>query len=87
MRLTSTRVTTSLVASAALAGGLLAIGTGTATAGQPGTRVDRRTSLADHRRQPVDHGHRPHRGRPRRPARLGAHPRAFRLPRACCPGT
>ncbi len=38
MRLTSTRVTTSLVASAALAGGLLAIGAGTATAGPPGTR-------------------------------------------------
>lgn len=39
MRLNSTRVTTSLVASAALAGGLLAIGASTATAGQPVTRL------------------------------------------------
>ena len=35
MRLTSTRITTSLVASAALAGGMLAIGAGTTAVGQP----------------------------------------------------
>ena len=35
MRLTSTRITTSLVASAALAGGMLAIGAGTTASGQP----------------------------------------------------
>jgi hypothetical protein len=35
MRLTSTRITTFLVASAALAGGMLAIGAGTTAAGQP----------------------------------------------------
>ena len=34
MRLTSTRITTSLVASAALAGGMLAIGAGTTASGQ-----------------------------------------------------
>ena len=38
MRPTSTRVITSLVASAALAGGLLAIGAGAAAAGQPGAK-------------------------------------------------